>query len=402
MTGMNHQREISVAPIHRTIALVVSGLVFWLLVPVLAAAQSEPSEWRITGDLRTMYSASWRDARDGSERDSDTLGARFRLRLARDLNSSWRVQTRFATTFEDQGNDPEFFIRSNRESPTSIEPGSATLDEAFLQYRSPDRATEVRVGRMQSSFKLPLITGKSLDRNQASNINIGWTDGILLRRDLIGGWQTSLTGQYNSADGNGTVLRGPLDFSDSGSRISTWATLENNEELGPVFLRALTLTWYPDALAADGIADPGREDYVAATLKAAAGWALGDVFGGAATRLVVAGSVGQAFNRPSKQTMRLPGEGQSDGFSWQLGADLVEIFPDHTIGVVTAQADAGWLISNDFRQNDSLAEFRWQWQVSKPLLLEFRARWRREIDLLAGVADKQRDRDMRLRATLKF
>ncbi|MCA1780132.1 MAG: hypothetical protein LC637_12340 [Xanthomonadaceae bacterium] len=198
------------------------------------------------------------------------------------------------------------------------------------------------------------------------------------------------------------MLRGPLDFSDSGSRISTWATLENHEGLGPVFLRALTLTWYPDTLAGNGTADPRREDYVAATLKAAAGWAIGDVFSRAATRLVLAGSVGQALNRPSKQTMRLPREGESDGFSWQLGADLVEIFPNHTVGVVTAQADAGWLISNDFRQNDSLAELRWQWQVSKPLLLEFRARWRREIDVLADLADKQRDRDVRLRATWKF
>jgi len=362
----------------------------------------EQGAWQYSGDLRAMYSSSWRDTRSGEQSDSDTLGGRLRVRLRNDIDANWRVQGRFATSYEDKGNDAEFFIRSARESATSIEPGSMTLDELFVQYRSDDRRTEFRVGRMQSSFKLPLITGKSLDRNQASNINVGWTDGFYLGRQLTDGWKATLTGQYNSRDGNGTVTRGPLAFDDSGSRISAFATLESDTEIGPVFLRALTLTWYPDALAVDGLQSARREDYTAATFKMAAGWDVGPAIGSAGTRLVGAGSVGHAVSRPGNAALGIPESGQADGLGWQLGADLAEIFPRHTVGVVFGQADAGWLISNDYRQNDSLAEIRWSWQVTDPLRLQFRARWRQEQELRDGAVIAQRDRDMRLRATWKF
>ncbi|MEX2497852.1 MAG: hypothetical protein WD397_03130 [Wenzhouxiangellaceae bacterium] len=375
-----------------------------LVLFALGAEAQTPAAggWDFSGDLRAMYAASWRDTRAGEQTDGDTFGSRLRMRLRNDLNDNWRVQGRFATSYEDKGNDAEFFIRSARESATDIEPGSMTLDELFVQYRSDDRRTEFRLGRMQSSFTLPLITGKSLDRNQASNINVGWTDGVYLGRELNDNWKVTLTGQYNSRDGNGIVTRGPLEFSDSGSRVSAFATLESDAEIGPVFLRALTLTWYPDALAVQGLQSARREDYTTATFKMAAGWDVSDAVGTAATRLVVAGSVGQAFNQPDNAVMGIPERGDADGFGWQLGADLQEIFPRHTVGVVFGQADAGWLISNDFRQNDSLAELRWSWQVTDPFRLQFRARWRQEQELRAGAVIAQRDRDMRLRATWKF
>ena len=76
--------------------------------------------------------------------------------------------------------------------------------------------------------------------------------------------------------------------------------------------------------------------------------------------------------------------------------------PDHDVGVIVGQADAGWLVSNDYRQNDSLAEIRWVWSTTESVDLEFRARWRREQKLREGAFIRQRDRDMRLRATWKF
>lgn len=366
------------------------------------ARAAESGAWDFSGDLRAMYSATWRDTRSGSETDGDTLGSRLRMRLRRDLDDNWRIQGRFAATIEDSGNDLEFYLRPERESATAVEPGTATLDELFVQYRTDDRRTEIRFGRMQSTMTLPLITSKSLDRNQASNINIGWTDGIYLGRQVTNDWKATLTTQFNSHEGNATLTRGPLDFSDSDSRISVFSTLESDSEIGPIFMRALTLTWYPDALAVDGVQSTRREDYTAATFKMAAGWGVGSASGQAGTRLVVAGSIGQAFNRPKNPVLGLPEAGDADGFAWHLGADLVDLWPRHTVGVVIGQADAGWLISNDYRNNDSLAEFRWSWQVTEPFRLQFRARWRQEQELRAGALIAQRDRDVRLRATWKF
>lgn len=198
------------------------GLLAWAALSGPADA-AEQGSWQFSGDLRAIYSASWRDTRSGSKTDSDTFGGRLRMRLRNDIDSNWRVHGRFATRWEDRGNDPDFFIRSARQSATSIEPGSMTLDELFVQYRSDDRRTEVRIGRLQSNFKLALITGKSLDRNQASTIDVGWTDGFYLGRQLTEDWKATVTGQYNSRDGNGIVTRPPLQFDDSGSRISVFA-----------------------------------------------------------------------------------------------------------------------------------------------------------------------------------
>jgi len=353
--------------------------------------------WQLSGDLRVAYAASWRDARDGKQRDSDSLGARFRLRLRRDLSDAWRIQSRLAGTFEDQRNETEFFIRSQRQSGTSIAPGSVTLDELFVRWRSGDRTTQLQLGRFQSTLKLPLITNKSLDRNQASNIDIGWTDGIQFSRVFARGWEGLLVAQYNGHDGNGTPTRGPIDFRASNSRVSTFAALANEQSWGPIVQRALAITWYPDALASNGVDDAVREDYVTATFKLAAGWDLN-----ARTRLVLGGELGHAFETPTNAAMRLDGSGDSDGFGWVLGADLVELFPGHTVGVVFAEADAGWLISNDIRQNDSLAELRWQWQITESLRSEFRARWRYEQEIRSGAPQKQRDRDMRARFTWSF
>lgn len=362
-----------------------------------AAVAQSTSPWQVSGDLRAAFQADWRDARDGSENHASDWGSRFRLRLRRDFGAGWRFQSRFASTFEDEGNEPELFIRSQRQSSTSSAPGTMTFDEAFLRWQSASKATRVQIGRFQSSLKLPLITNKSLDRNQASNINIGWTDGIELTRELGRGWEGLLVAQYNGHDGNGTPTRGPIDFSDSGSRVSSFAALVNEEQWGPIIQRALAVTWYPDALASDGTALPRREDYVTATFKLAAGWDLGE-----RTRLIVGGELGQALETPTNAAMRLSGGGDSDGLGWLLGADLVELFPDHRVGIVYGQADAGWLISNDLRQNDSLAELRWSWQVSEPLRVQFRARWRYEQERRVGAAQKQKDRDMRLRATWSF
>lgn len=380
--------------------LATAALLFVAATSPLRAA--EPVKWAFSGDLRVSYSAAWRDTRNGGETDSDTLGSRLRMRLRGDLNANWRVQGQFATRYDDSGNDAEFFIRSARDSATSLEPGSMTADELFVQYRTDDRRTEFRVGRMQSDFKLPLVTAKSLDRNQASNINIGWTDGIYLGHQLSERWKTTVTAQYNSRAGNATATRGPLDFSDSGSRVSAFATLESDAEIGPIFMRALTLTWYPEALATDGLQAGRRQDYIAATLKLGAGWNVGSLIGTDATRLVIAGSLGQALNRPKNAVMGIPEAGSADGFGWQLGADLVEFLPRQRVGVVFGQADAGWLISNDYRQNDSLAELRWDWQLTEPFSVQFRARWRQERKLLAGASLAQRDHDMRIRATWKF
>lgn len=373
----------------------------WIAAGLLLASpvRADVSTWDVSGDLRLhVYAENWRDTRAGASDDSASSGARFRLRLRRDISDACRFQTRFAATAADQDNDWDFYIRGHRDSGTEVNPGTATFDEFFFQCNSGDRASEWKIGRIQSNLTLPHLAARSFDRHQISRINIGWTDAIAYRRNFANGWYGEALAQYNGSDGNGQTFRGPITFDDSDSRIGFFGVLGSDAALGPVFMRALSLTVYPDALAPAGITSAERDDYILGAFKLGAGWDLGE----AGRRLVAVGELAHAFNTPLKSTVRLPGSGDVGGWGWQVGADLVNILPKHSVGLNYGQADGGMLISNDFRQNNELAELRWQYRHSAALRFEFRARWRRDLERLDGAAFLQRDRDIRLRTTYRF
>jgi hypothetical protein len=355
--------------------------------------------WELSGDFRWhAYTEAWRDTRDGDKTNSSASGARLRLRLREDLSEACRFQTRFAATALDEGNDWDFYLRSHRDSGTEVDPGTATLDEFFLRCNVGDGRSQWRIGRMQSNLDLPHMATRSFDRSQTSAINIGWTDAIAYRREFDNGWYADVMAQYNGRDSNGQTFRGPISFDDSGSRIGFFGILGSDAQAGPIFMRALSLTVYPDALAPEGVASPEREDYVLAAFKVGAGWDLGD----SGRRLIAVGELAHALNTPEKATLRLPGQGDVGAWGWQIGFDIDDLFPGHSMGINYGQSDGGMLLSNDFRQNNELFEYRWQYQATQALRFEFRARWRRELERQIGAPFLQRDRDIRFRTTYRF
>src|SRR3546814_19518585 len=87
-----------------------------------------------------------------------------------------------------------------------------------------------------------------------------------------GGWRGHVIGQYRHRKGSGAVAHAPLDFSDPGSRGTVFLGLENNQRLGPVTQRMLSLTWMPDSPADQGLGSPPRADYVASDARLASDW----------------------------------------------------------------------------------------------------------------------------------
>lgn len=377
-----------------------------MLVAVLLIApwSSEIAEangsWRISGDLRGIYAADWRDTRTGQTDHGDVAATRFRLRLRRELAGRWAFQTRLAANAASENNDFDVFLRTARQTGTSVTPGSATLDEFFIAYRGVH--LNLRIGRMQTKISLPLVTGKSLDRKEASNTNIGWTDGVEVEVPIAGGWQGLVIAQYNGPRGNGIPTRGPLDFSDSGSRIGWFGGVLNERTWGPIFQRVLGVTWFPESLARDGIDAPARDDYVTVTAKLAAGWELGDAVGLPGARLVLAGELGHALNRPARSAVGLANDRDAGGTAFQAGADLADFVPGHTLGLALGRLPAGWLISNDFRPNEDLVELRYVWLVNDRLQFDVRGRVRREREVPAAAETARRDRDVRTRLTWRF
>src|SRR3546814_7018648 len=82
-------------------------------------------------------------------------------------------------------------------------------------------------------------------------------------------------------------------------------------------------------------------------------------------------------------------------------ASVYDFAPKHHIGVAIGRADAGWLLSPDYRPNDSSAEIRYQWQFLPKTSMEARVRERRELEHPAGTRERI-DRDVYVRLTHKF
>ena len=365
---------------------------------LLALPADADVNWRLGGDVRVGYLADWNDQRDGSRDRDDRAQMRLRLRATSDADRAWQLNMGAAGSFASDQDGIDFYLRRERPTRTGVNAGDGTVDVFNLRYRHPDSGTTLRIGRFATSFTLPIVPGKSLIRNDASNFNIGWTDGVYLQTPLNEGWELHLIGQLNSRKGSGNTARSPLDFGETRFRSSLFAGIEARQPWGPVTTRMLSLVYIPDALADAGLNVADRDDYLGISAKLAATWPIQD----AGMRLVAAGELAHAFNTPSRETQRLPGDGATGGNAWQASLNLYDWQPGHSIGAVYGRLEPGWLVSNDYRENDQLFEVRYRWQARPDTVVELRYRWRREIERLIDAEQRRQNQDVYLRATYRF
>ncbi len=381
-------------PASRTVVLLAAALL--ATSTGAAAAPADTDGWDLSGDLRGGWFASERTARDGAESEQDAFNARLRVAMERGFADRWTVRTRLAGRFSSDQEGSDVYLRAHAPTRTGTAFGDITLDEAYLGYQAPDNGLKFKVGRFQSAFAVPGVASKGLDRNDSPNIDVNWTDGVHLDLPVAGGWRGHVIGQYRHPEGSGAVAHAPLDFSDDGSRATLFLGLENKARVGPVIQRMLSLTWMPQSLAARGLADPAREDYMAVDARIAAEWPLRD--GG--PRFVAGAEVAYAPHTPLASVAGTGGTGDAGGVAWQVLASVYDFAPKHHIGVAVGRADAGWLLSPDYRPNDRSAEVRYQWQFLPKTSMEARFRERRELEYPGTRA--RVDRDVYVRVSHKF
>jgi len=386
-----------VHPARRPIALGSALLLAAAGVASSFVAPAHATGWKVSGDLRGGYFASEVTARDGTEFARDAFNARARLAFERGFGEGWTFRTRVAGRFSTAQNGIDVYLRSYAPTRVGARFGDITLDEAYFGYRAPEDGLRLRVGRFQSAFTVPGVASKGLDRNDSPNTDINWTDGVHLDVPVAGGWRGHVVGQYRDRKGSGGVAYAPLDFSAGNSRATLFFGLENKQRWGPVTQRMLSLTWMPDSLAQDGIHHPARENYVTIDARIAAEWPLGSN----GPRLVTGAEIGHAVQTPRAAVTGTGGTGDAGGLAWQVQISVYDFAPRHNIGVAIGRAEAGWLISPDYRPNDKALEIRYQWQFLEKTSMEARVRERRELaypaDTRARVA-----RDLYVRLTHKF
>jgi hypothetical protein len=108
---------------------------------------------------------------------------------------------------------------------------------------------------------------------------------------------------------------------------------------------------------------------------------------------------------PQTQTRtasNLPGTGKTNGTAWQWSLNLMEFQPGHSIGLVYGGNEAGWLLSTDFSNNQSLLEFRYAWEPMSGHLFEASIREREDLNLLRNAARKRAETDFFIRYSISL
>lgn len=373
----------------RVLLVSTAAAAMFALAPGRASADTE-----VIGDARAGLFSSRTENRNGIVSEARDLRARLRAGFRWNATERWDGTVRFAGHYSDEQTSASFGLHNyNNARPY----GRSTLDMANVRYR-PEERWSVTVGRMQTSFELEGVPKKSLDRNDSPNVDIDFTDGAHVIYATPAGWRVHGIVQHNPDAGATNVTRGPLDFHDATARQTLFLAFENKRPAGVLVQRGIDLTVIPDALLVTGAASGSRENYVAAVGRAALRWPVGS--GG--TRFLWGVELGYAPNTPHQAALKLGGTERADGIAWQTSFNVLDIRPGHSVGLVFGRAGSGWLVSPDFRENERLAEVRYQWKLDQRLSMESRLRERVELAPQTNAAQKRDDTDFYLRFTYKF
>ncbi len=380
--------------------IVLFPVLLGLSSPIVHAAekQSTNSNIKFIGDVRTGFYEKNREDRDSSETTSNTLRLRLRVGVLVPLNTQWAFKSRFAGRYSDNDNE-ERHTKMYKTIPggDGLALGQGTLDTLSMLYK--EGSHKLTIGRFQNTFELDGIPKKSLDRNTSPNTDISWIDGIYYNYATTNKWKHHAIIQYNNKDGSSEVRRGPLDFTSSGSRTSYFYSFDKKDKGAHLPRMGVDINYLPDALCKDGTSScTQREDYIAIVGRIAAQWNMNNT----GRRFMLGAELGYAPNTPLNTTMKTGVAGDSDGFANQISVNIINLFQDHSIGFIYAKADAGFLLSPDFRNNNSLLEFRYKWQISKKQKFEARLRQREDLIIPTGSSKSRVDTDMYFRFTQKF
>lgn len=353
-------------------------------------------EFSLNGDVRASFFSRERDDRNGKEESTHELRFRPRVGIGAKFNEQWRMQVRFAGRYSTRDSNLHFKIFDNIPTQDGLRQGDSTFDEIYVEYRPAD-VWEILVGRFQSKALLKGVAEKSLDREDSTFTNITWTDGVQIKYKAENGWNTMAIAQYNYAQGATQPRSAPLDFSEDGSRVSYFASVENTQKAGPIVQRTVDINWLPSALHSEGVGSGIVTDYWAVVGRLAAQWPIRG-----SLNFMLGGELGYAPNVPKRSTIRTGASGNADGLAAQVTFNFIDIVPQHSLGFALARIGDGWLLTPSFNDNAYVAEVRYKWVIDKNQTIEVRMRYSEDIRQRTNASQKRQDLDSFLRYTYRF
>jgi hypothetical protein len=345
-----------------------------------------------TGDFRAGFFYK----KNGDSEFRFRLRAGVKAQLGQNLSAKFRLSGRTYVNGKNNGGF-NYFSATPAYSDT-IPAGQTTIDTISIKYKFSE-SDFIRIGRFQSKYELMGVAKKSLDRNNSPNTDITWIDGLHLSMALGGHHQLNAILQYNPENGT-TVLREPLHFKESKSRISYFLGIQHAQPSGPLVQREIGLTIMPSALCKSGLninksacSAVIATTYTAAVARMAAQWPVMN----ARTKFLLSTEIGYSPTRPNESVIGGNLANSASGLAYQVTFNFIDFLPKHSIGFVYGKAGGGWLISPDLSSNNTLKEVRYAWKLGKKQKLELRFR---ERDSIVGA--KRSRKDSYLRYTIKY
>jgi len=357
------------------------------LVPV--KSQQSNHIWDFSADIRAVYSGYEKQLNNGElTKDTDLL-IRLRGDAIATVSDNLRAGFGIAGTCSFSNCDADFTLQSSLPDSTGLTKGQFTIDEMYLHWLSDEpHRFKLAIGRMQTRSVLKTgVFNKSLDRINSNNARINWTDGVHATYQLDDGWTSNFIMQYNSNEGSGNVLHDAIDFTDSDSSKSYFASFENNQQFSGLTQRSLGISYLPSALlTSQEIAQDGtqqHEDYLGLVGKVAWLWPQKN------NRFTLRGGFefGYSPTLPHHDVIGIADEEAVSGLAWNAVINVIDIYPGQNFGINYAHTGAGWQLSPQYKPNTKLLEFRYQWQLKSATLFEARLRWQDELEASQVIED---------------
>jgi hypothetical protein len=375
-----------------TSKMLLMASVMGLTVP---AAKAQDVDF--SGDIRFGYAGFERDERSGQTTDDDQFRLRARAGLLWTINDNWSFKGRYAGLVHDSRNQSGFVGLSKGLTlgNSSIAPGQTTLDEFFVRARYGK--WDHRIGRFQSNNRLIGVAEKSLSRTNSISWFVGWTDGLQSTYRSDHGLNYTAIVERNDKEGPSNVRRSPLGFDKSSSRTGYYVSVEAANTDGVWAQRSVDVTYIPSSLYYNGVAAGQTRDYLGVSARLATQVTVREQM-----KFVSGIELAWAPQTQARAAANLPGVGKTHGTAWQVSLNLMDIEPGHSIGLVYGENEAGWLLSTDFTNNQSLLEFRYAWEPMSGHLFEARLREREDLHKLRNAVRNRFETDVFVRYSISL
>jgi hypothetical protein len=320
-------------------------------------AQDE-SKFDIYGNARFSYVSSSSDAFDHFD---GTSFLRVRIGAKYSFNAANGFRARLATTQSSDFPDAYVTIASDNKG---LNRGGISFDEFYYHHKGDK--TEIKLGRFQHTVKILTNAGRSHFRFQSNNVNIHWSDGLYLKRQLNDEWYGEVIAEYQPKNHVTFPYKGGLDFKNNDHNLATYLGLENRNRDGHnIIQKGFGMFYAPNAYAKP----TGYSYYLGVMSRIALDFPQEALQGGS---LRVAGEIGQNLNTAFE-----------DGTSIVASVGVHNFAGKHQLMIEFAKTDPQWLTVNVYAPNADEMEIRYRYLITKKFNIDFRYRIREPRNDLA-------------------